>query len=84
MKSIRTFSSLPILVYLLDSDKKIDIENVTTIKWGSNSFEGDDMYLSSAGNFYIDRGNETIYKLLIQRPRIVKDALQNYSEVVLK
>ena len=28
VKSIRTFSKLPILVYLLDSDKKIDIEKV--------------------------------------------------------
>ena len=82
VKSIRTFSRLPILVYLLDSDKKINIENVTTINWGSNSFEGNDMYLASSGNFYIDRTNETIYKLLIQRPRIVKDALEKYSKVV--
>ena len=82
VKSIRTFSSLPILVYLLDSDKKIDIENVITINWNSTSFEDKDMYLPSSGNFYIDRSNENIYKLLIQRPRIVKDALEKYSKVV--
>jgi autotransporter strand-loop-strand O-heptosyltransferase len=81
-KSIREFSSLPILVYLLDSDKKINIKNVTTINWGSNSFKDNNMYLVSSGNFYIDRTNEKIYKLLIQRPRIVKDALEKYSKVV--
>ena len=32
VKSIREFSELPILVYLLDSDLKIDIPNVKTIR----------------------------------------------------
>jgi autotransporter strand-loop-strand O-heptosyltransferase len=81
-KSIRTFSKLPILVYLLDSDKKVNIENVTTIKWTTTSFNDSNMYLNSSGNFYIDRSNEKIYKLLIQRPMIVKDALEKYSKVV--
>ena len=82
VKSIRIFSKLPILVYLLDSDKKVDIEGVTTIKWVTNSFTDGSMYLNSTDNFYIDRSSENIYKLLIQRPLIVKDVLENYSEVV--
>jgi autotransporter strand-loop-strand O-heptosyltransferase len=82
VKSIRTFSKLPVLVYLLDSDKKVDIENVTTIKWIANSFTDGNRYLNSTDNFYIDRTDENIYKLLIQRPMIVKDALENYAKVV--
>jgi len=82
IKSIRTFSKLPILVYLLDSDKKIDIDNVTTIKWNTKSLNDNEMYLNSSGNFYIDRSKNSVYKLLIQRPLIVKDALENYSKVV--
>lgn len=82
VKSIRTFSKLPIFVYLLDSDKKINIEGVTTIKWTTNSFSDGDMYLKSTGNFYIDRSNEKVYRLLIQRPMIVKDVLEKYSKVV--
>lgn len=82
VKSIRTFSKLPILVYLLDSDKKIDIENVTTIKWNTKSLSDENMYLNSSGNFYIDRSKNSVYKLLIQRPLIVKDALEKYSDVV--
>ena len=82
VKSIRTFSKLPIFVYLIDSDKKIDIEGVITIKWKTKSSSDNNMYLSSSGNFYINRENENIYKLLIQRPLIVKDALEKYSNVV--
>lgn len=82
VKSIRSFSELPIIVYLLDSDKKIEVENTTTIKWTTNSFSDGNMYLKSSGNFYIDRANEKVYRLLIQRPMIVKDALEKYSKVV--
>lgn len=82
VKSLRTFSKLPILVYLLDSDKKIDIENVTTIKWNTKLLSDEEMYLNSSGNFYIDRSKNSVYRLLIQRPLIVKDALEKYSDVV--
>jgi autotransporter strand-loop-strand O-heptosyltransferase len=82
VKSLRTFSDLPIIVYLLGSDKKIDIENVTTVKWDLSSENDNNMYLESSGNFYINRANKSIYKLLIERPMIVKDALEKYSDVV--
>ena len=81
-KSIRTFSKLPIFVYLLDSDLKIDIENTTTINWKSNFSGINDSNKSSTSNYYIDRKSQKIYELLIQRPLIVKDALENYSDVV--
>jgi autotransporter strand-loop-strand O-heptosyltransferase len=81
-KSLRTFSNLPIFVYLLDSDLKIDIENTTTINWKSNLKGVDGADKSSEDNYYIDRSSQKIYELLIQRPLIVKDALENYSEVV--
>ena len=80
-KSIRTFSKLPIFVYLLDSDLKVDVENTTTINWTSNLSKITNNE-SSLENHYIDRSSQKIYELLIQRPLIVKDALENYSDVV--
>lgn len=80
VKSLRTFSDLPIYVYLLDSDLKIDIENTTTINWTSNLSKITHNE-SSLKNHYIDRSNQKIFELLIQRPLIVKDVLENYSEV---
>jgi autotransporter strand-loop-strand O-heptosyltransferase len=82
VKSLRTFSDLPIIVYLLNSDKKINVENVVTVKWNSSSENDNEMYLESSGNFYINRANESIYRLLIERPMIVKDVLEKYSDVV--
>ena len=81
-KSIRTFSDLPIFVYLLNSDLKVNIENTTTINWKFNFSGIDDNKKSYDTNYYIDRKNQKIYELLIQRPLIVKDALENYSDVV--
>ena len=81
-KSLRTFSKLPIFVYLLDSELKIDIENTTTINWKFNFSGIEDTSKSSSSNFYIDRTSQKIYELLIQRPLIVKDALEKYSDVV--
>ena len=81
VKSIREFSELPILVYLLDSDLKIDIPNVKTIRWNSDSSETTSP-TSTKENYYIDRSDFNIYKLLIQRPAVVKHALENYSKVV--
>ena len=34
--SVRQYSNLPIYVYLINSDKKIDISGVTVIKWNLN------------------------------------------------
>jgi autotransporter strand-loop-strand O-heptosyltransferase len=81
-KSIRTFSNLPIFVYLLNSDLKVDIENTKTINWEFNFSGIDDDKKSYVTNYYIDRSSQKIYELLIQRPLIVKDVLENYSNVV--
>ena len=72
VRSIKTFSHLPILVYLFNSDEKI--EGATTINWKCDVAEIDQ-------KSYIDRADPTIYRLLIERPMIVKDALTRYSTV---
>jgi autotransporter strand-loop-strand O-heptosyltransferase len=83
-KSIREFSELPIIVYLLNSDMKVDIENTTTINWKCDVSEvSNDMYHPSDENFYINRGHENIYRLLIQRPAVTLDALNNYADTVV-
>jgi glycosyltransferase involved in cell wall biosynthesis len=70
--SIKTVSSIPIIVYMMNSD--VDIKGAVTINWKCN-----------VGNpeqgKYINRNSSEIYKILIQRPAIVKDAL-TYANVV--
>ena len=72
-KSIREFSKLPIFVYLLNSDKKVDVANCTTVNWYYNSILSDNMYvnLKQNENFYINRDEYEVYRLIIQRPQII-------------
>jgi len=86
-KSIREFSNIPIIVYMLNSDKQVNISNTKSIRWNCNIDEFSDrgMYEAHAPNenFYINRSNDKIYNLLIQRPLVVKDALLNYADIVV-
>ena len=86
-KSIRTFSSHPIIVYMLNSDKKVDVPNTTSIRWDCNidEFSSEDMYHehTTGQNFYVNRSSDKIYNLLIQRPLVVRDALLKHADVVV-
>ena len=60
---------------MLNSYKKVNVANTITKKW-----DCDVIHLKKR-NDYIDREDKQIYKLLIERPKIVKDALK-YADVV--
>ena len=77
IESVRKYSDLPIYLYLLNSDLKCEIENVFTIKWECDITLNDEMYEKfEDNNFYIERRNKEIYKLLIQRPlKLFKNGL---------
>jgi autotransporter strand-loop-strand O-heptosyltransferase len=70
--SIKTVSEIPIIVYMLNSD--VDIQGAVTINWNCD-------VPNPVQNKYIDRASSDIYKVLIQRPAIVKDALR-YAKTV--
>ncbi len=71
--SLNYYTSIPTLVYMLNSDRQI--KNATfTIRWDCDAINPDQTE-------YIDRSSLDIYKLLIQRPLIVADALK-YAETV--
>lgn len=81
VRSIREFSDLPIFVYMLNSDKIVDVENTKTIKWKVNLPEtNSSMFKTDGDNFYIDRTNSTIYRILIQRINAVRHALENFVQ----
>ena len=75
-RSIRNYSTYPIYVYMLNSDKKVSVINTITIKWDC------DVKNSVKRRDYIDRTDKNIYKLLIERPKITKDALTNYAKTI--
>ena len=73
VNSLNAFSTIPIFVYMLNSD--IQINGVVSINWKCDA-------LNPKQEKYIDRASLDIYKILIQRPLIVKDALEKYANVV--
>jgi hypothetical protein len=75
-RSIRNHSNTPIYVYMLNSHNKVNVKNTKTIRWDC------DVRHLKKRNDYIDREDKQIYKLLIERPKIVKHALEHYAEVV--
>lgn len=71
--SIKEFSSLPVYVYILNGYEPISGANVIT--WNCPIPE-------IPINNYIDRSNKHVYRLLIERPAIVKDALLHHAHSV--
>ena len=83
IKSIREYSNLPIFLYLINSNKFVDIENVATINWNIDLVDDNsERYIQEGDNFYINRTNKTIYNILIQKPLITKDVLSKYTKTV--
>jgi len=84
IKSIRSFSDLPIFVYILNHHEEINEKNVFVKKWICNiRNQNEELFnVENNGNFYIDRNRVAIYDTLIQRPAITKDVLENFSNVV--
>jgi len=75
-RSIRNHSNYPILVYMLNSDKKVSVTDTITLRWDC------DVKNYAKRKDYIDRTDKSIYKLLIERPKITKDALTHYAETI--
>jgi autotransporter strand-loop-strand O-heptosyltransferase len=73
VESIQQFSDVPITVYMLNDHSEVPGAN--TIYW---ECDVEDVPKSS----YIDRNDSRIYNLLIQRPLIVKDALERFAETI--
>ncbi len=82
IESIRNNSDLPIYVYSMNFDLNVETSNTYNIKWKVDFKESKDMYQYKDDNFYINRVNSDIYKILIQRPKIVKHCLDNYLDIV--
>jgi len=73
VKSINNVTDTPVVVYLLNDNRKVP--GAETVKWG---YKGFDVKQTE----YIDRNNSRVYNLLIQRPSIIKHALNNYGNKV--
>ena len=68
-------TNVNIIVYMLNSDLQVK-GAYKTIRWDCDILD------KNHQDEYIDRKDPNIYRILIERPAIVKDALLKYAEVV--
>jgi len=73
VESIKKVSDVPVLVYMLDDYR--EVPGAYTVWW---KCDVEDLPKEE----YIDRNKSSVYKLLIQRPLIVKDALERFAKTV--
>jgi autotransporter strand-loop-strand O-heptosyltransferase len=73
VKSLRAASDVPVIVYMLNSDLNVEGAEIT-INWNCTD-------VNPTQNDFIDRTSSDVYKVLMQRPAIVKDAL-DYAHTV--
>jgi autotransporter strand-loop-strand O-heptosyltransferase len=76
VQSLIEFSKHPVFVYMLNSD--MVVPNATTIRWDCDIEE---IKYDSKEQFYINRVDDRIYNILIQRPLIAKDCLK-YADLI--
>jgi autotransporter strand-loop-strand O-heptosyltransferase len=73
VESINNVSDIPVIVYMLNDYR--EVPGATAIYWECDI---EDVPQEA----YIDRDDSRIYKLLIQRPLIVKHALENFADTI--
>jgi len=73
VNALKAVSKIPIIVYLMDG--YLEIEGATVVRWECN-------VANLPQGEFIDRSVSCLYKMMIQRPLIVKDALQKYAKIV--
>ncbi len=73
VKSLRAASDIPVIVYMLNSDLNVEGAEIT-VNWNC-------VDVNPTQNDFIDRNSSDVYKVLMQRPAIVKDAL-HYAHTV--
>ena len=74
VKSINANSNIPVIVYLLNDDRYVRGAMIVQ-NW---NYDG----LNIEQSEYIDRNNSDIYKLLIQRPAVIKHALNKFANTI--
>ena len=85
-KSVSEFSNIPIIVYLINSDKIIDGPNIITEHVQIDNNHKKLYEVNKDGAFKIN--NETrryhpdVIELFFQKPKIIKHALENYADEV--
>ena len=83
VETVREFSKLPIIVYVLNSDTKIVGTDVITHRLDVDIREGDIWIESDDDNKYVERQSPAVYDVITKKVNATIHALENYANTVV-
>lgn len=82
LETVKSFSNIPIIVYVLNSD--IKIKNATiTVRYDCKIRDGYQIHGKETENPYIIRSSSKVFDIITKKPNITLDCLENYAEHVV-
>lgn len=84
IKTIKEFSDIPIIVYVLNSDHVIDIDGVITHRLDVDIREGETFHKhKDHENKFINRSLPSVYDVITKKADVCKHALENYADTIV-
>lgn len=82
LETVNVFSSIPTIVYVLNSD--IKIKNATlTVRYDCQIRDGKQIHAEDKENPYIVRASSKVFDIITKKPNITLDCLEKYAEHVV-
>ena len=84
IKTVREFSQLPIIVYVINSDAKVNVPGVITHRLDFDIRQGDTFIETAEGeNKFIQRNSQAVYDIITKKADACKHALENYANTIV-
>ena len=83
LETVKEFSDIPCIVYILNSDLKLKNADLT-VRFNADIREGSSFIKNSPdGNKYISRQTSKVYDIITKKPNITLDCLNKYADHVV-
>ena len=84
IKTVREFSNIPIVVYVINSDKKVNVDGVITHRLDFDLRDGNVFMDHKEGdNKYINRSSTAVYDIITKKADSCLHALENYADKIV-
>ena len=84
IKTVREFSNIPIVVYVINSDKKVNVDGVITHRLDFDLRDGNVFMDHNEGdNKYINRSSVAVYDIITKKADSCLHALENYADKIV-
>ena len=85
LRTVREFSDIPAIAYIINSDYKIDVPGVLTVRLDSDMRTDEDLFVTSESgdNKFIERKSTSIYDIITKKVDATLHALENHADQIV-